>query len=296
VSGLPAELRAAYARCAAITRSHYENFQVVSWFVPRRLRPGFWAVYAFCRGVDDLGDEYPGDREAALDAWEAELRRCWGGRPTRPEFLALQDAIRRYELPAEPFFRLVEANRRDQRVHRYATFAELRAYTACSADPVGRLVLALWGIRDPGLARLSDETCTALQLTNFWQDMARDAAQGRLYVPLEDLARFGLTEDEVLGGRPDRERLAALLAFEGERTRTLFRRGAALEARVPPRLALQLRLYRLGGTAVLDALERQGWDPFARRPTVGGRQKLVIALRALRAGGAARALWGGASR
>ena len=277
---VPAGLRDDYAHCARVAR-HYENFTVASRVLPAAMRPHLFALYAYCRGVDDLGDEHGGDRLAALAAWEEELDRCFGGgEPRAPAFRALRATIRRFALPRQPFADLIEANRLDQRKRAYATFADLRGYCRLSADPVGQLVLALFGIRDAARTGLSDATCTALQLANFWQDVGRDLDAGRLYLPLEDLERFGCQRADV-----ERRRAAPplrrLMAFEVERTRALFASGAALETRVPPRLGLQLRLYRLGGTAVLDALERQGYDPFVRRPRVGAAGKLRVALRAL---------------
>jgi squalene synthase HpnC len=280
VRGVPPELRPAYARCGWLAARHYENFTVASRLVPGALRPHLWALYAYCRGVDDLGDEHGGDRLQALAEWEQELRRCYAGGPRRPEFRALEHTIRRFDLPAEPFLALIEANRRDQDPRPYETFAELRGYCACSADPVGRLVLALWGFRDARRQSLSDDVCTALQLTNFWQDLGADLARGRLYVPLEDLRRFDLSVDDLLRRKAD-GRVRALLAFEVERTRRLFERGSALEALVSPRLRLQLRLYRLGGEAVLAALEGQGFDPFRRRPALGRGAKAAVGLGAL---------------
>jgi squalene synthase HpnC len=278
---VPHGLARDFALCARVAARHRENFTVASRLAPAGLRPHMHALYAFCRGVDDLGDEFPGDRPAALDAWEAELRRCYGGRPERPEFRALQETIRRFDLPPEPFFRLIEANRRDQVQRRYRTFSELREYCACSAEPVGRLVLALWGYRDAVRQRLSDATCTGLQLANFWQDIGQDLEKrDRCYLPLEDLERFGLAVEDLRQGRAG-GRLRALMAFEVERARRLLARGSGLEPLVPGRLAFQLRLYRLGGEAVLRALERQGLDPLARRPAVGWAERAAIALRAL---------------
>ncbi|GGI98292.1 squalene synthase HpnC [Alicyclobacillus cellulosilyticus] len=276
-------LEEAYQYCAQVTR-HYENFQVVSRFVPRALRPHFCALYAYCRGVDDLGDEWQGDRLQALAEWERQLRLCFTGQPDALVFVALQDTIRRFDLPEEPFLRLIEANRRDQTVHRYHTWEELRDYCRCSADPVGRLVLALFGYRDEERQRLSDDICTALQLVNFLQDVGRDLEMGRIYLPLSDLAQFGTSVEELLHdyrrGRMN-PRLRRCIAFECERAEALFRSGARLERMVPFRLSLQLRLYRLGGQAVLQALRRQGYDPFLRRPTVGPAAKAWLACRAL---------------
>jgi squalene synthase HpnC len=276
---LPPELRQDYARCAQIAR-HAENFTVASRVLPRGLRAHLTAIYAYCRGVDDLGDTYTGDRLAALAAWERQLDDCFAGHPRTPVFRALAHTVERFQLPQQPFLDLITANRMDQQRRHYATFADLRAYCRCSAEPVGRLVLALFGIRGADAAAQSDDTCTALQLTNFWQDLGSDLARGRLYLPLEDMERFGLRPQDLprAGARPA---LRRLLAFEVARTRALFRSGAALEARVPWRLGLQLRLYRLGGEAVLGALERQGLDPLTRRPHLGAAAKAAVALRAV---------------
>lgn len=276
----PLELRAAYAECLRLAERHYENFTVASRLLPPRLRPHLAAIYAFCRRVDDLGDELAGDRLAALDAWEAELDRCFDGRPETPTFCALQHTVATFALPREPFARLIAANRRDQRQHAYATFTDLLSYCECSANPVGRLVLALYGYRDEERARLSDATCTALQLTNFWQDAGQDARRGRIYVPLEDLARHGCAPDDLLQAHAH-PGLRRLFAFQVRRTRALFARGAPLERLVPLRLAVQLRMYRLGGLAVLDALARQGYDPLRRRPVLRPTDKARVAARAL---------------
>ena len=183
-------LAQAYAHCRRIALGHYENFPVVSWLLPRELRPHIFALYAYCRGVDDLGDKSEGDRLALLDDWEAELRRCYDGSPSDARFVALADTIRRFDIPPEPFLRLIEANRRDQRTNRYQTFDELLDYCTYSANPVGRLVLYVFGYRDEERARLADSTCTALQLANFWQDVRRDLKMGRVYIPLGDMAWF----------------------------------------------------------------------------------------------------------
>jgi squalene synthase HpnC len=249
-----------------------------------------YAVYAYCRGVDDLGDEATGDRLALLDGWEAELRRCYDGEPAQPAFLALQETIRRFDIPPEPFVRLIEANRADQRTGRYASYADLLAYCENSANPVGHLVLHLFGYRDAERRRLSDATCTALQLTNFWQDVRRDLEMGRLYIPLEDLERFAYSESDLLARRSNAA-FRALMAFQVGRTRDLFREGLALIPRVRGRLRLDLRLFSLGGLAVLDAIERMDYDVLNRRPKLSRPRKAALFLRGLlplpvRAGGA----------
>ncbi|WP_067847062.1 squalene synthase HpnC [Alicyclobacillus mali (ex Roth et al. 2021)] len=284
MGSVPVELRGDFEVCRRLTRSHYENFSVVSLFVPRHLRPHFYSVYAFCRGVDDLGDEYAGDRMAALDAYEEELRRAFAGEATTPAFRALQFTIDTCNLPMEPFLRLIEANRRDQRKHTYETWEDLRDYCRYSADPVGRLVLGIFGCLDDERARLSDATCTALQVANHMQDIDRDLALDRIYVPRADLEQFGATLDDIRARRAT-DGVRRCIALEVDRAQALFDEGRRLESLVPPRLARQLKLYRLGGEAILAAIRRQDHNPFAGRPVVSGRQKLRIALSVL-AGGA----------
>lgn len=276
---IPSDLEEDFAHCERVARGHYENFSVVTRLVPASLRPHICAVYAFCRGVDDLGDEWVGDRLAALDEWETQLTQAYDGEPVHPVFRALRESIRRFGLCREDFLALVEANRRDQRPSRYETFADLREYCRHSAEPVGRLVLSLFGCRDEHRDSLSDDTCTALQIANFLQDLDRDVAHGRFYIPEEDLNRFGCSRAD-LERRRISEPLRDCIRYELERTAQLFASGARLETLVPRRLGLQLRLYRLGGEAILAALRRQGYDPFLRRPTVEAGRKAWIALRA----------------
>ena len=270
----------AFAYCRKVALGHYENFSVVSWLLPRVLRPHMYAVYAYCRGVDDLGDEAGGDRLALLDDWEAELRRCYDGTPRDIRFVALRETIQTFDIPPEPFQRLIEANRRDQTVSRYRTFAELQEYCTYSANPAGHLVLYLFGYRDDERRRLSDATCTALQLANFWQDVSRDLEKGRIYIPLDDMERFGYSEAELLARR-DNESFRRLIAFQVQRTRGLFREGLRLVPRVRGRLRLDLRLFSLGGLAALDAIERMDYDVLSRRPTVSKARKALLALRGL---------------
>jgi squalene synthase HpnC len=273
-------LAEAYAYCRRQATSHYENFTIVSWLLPRALRPHMYAVYAYCRGVDDLGDEAPGDRMGLLDEWEAELSRCYQGAARRPEFIALQETVRRFDIPREPFLRLIEANRMDQRINRYRTYEDLLAYCESSADPVGHLVLYLFGYRDEERRRLSDATCTALQLTNFWQDVRRDMEKGRIYIPLADMERFGYGEADLQALRFD-ERFRDLMAYQVRRTRGLFRRGLDLIPMVRGRLRLDLKLFSLGGLAVLDAIEACGYDTLGRRPELSRARKALLALRGL---------------
>ncbi|MBI4308367.1 MAG: squalene synthase HpnC, partial [Chloroflexi bacterium] len=275
-----ASLEQAYIVCERLARSHYENFNVVTGLLPRSLRRPMFAVYAFCRATDDLGDEAPGDRLALLQAWEEDLRRCYGDTPRHPYLIALQDTVRTYDIPIKPFLKLIEANRMDQRVHRYRTYADLLHYCEHSANPVGRMVLYVFGHRDVECQRLSDCTCTALQLANFWQGVRQDYERGRIYLPLEDMARYGCTEDALARGVLD-GRFQALMRFEVERARELFARGQALVPMVSRDLRVDLKLFTLGGLAILDAIERQGYDVFSREPRVPKARRFWLVFRAL---------------
>lgn len=276
-SAAPVPLREAYEWCRAYARRHQENFTVVSWFLPADLRPHFFALYAFCRWTDDLGDEAHGDRLALLDEWEREFRACLEGRREQPLFVALGGTIDRYSIPAEPFLRLIEANRMDQRTTRFESYADLLEYCEHSATPVGRMVLAVLGYRDEARGRLADATCIGLQLANFWQDVSVDLQKGRVYIPQEDLRRFGYTERELRTGAVNDE-FRALMRFEVERARELFRRGRALEELVDRRARLDVRLFRLGGEAVLDAIEAANYDVLSRRPRVPKWKKAWLAM------------------
>jgi len=257
-----------------------ENFTVASWLLPRALRKHMYAVYAYCRGVDDLGDEANGDRLALLDEWERELLACYEGEPVDIRFIALQRTIRRFDIPPEPFLRLIEANRRDQRVQRYATFGDLLEYCSYSANPVGELVLHLFGYRDEKRRRLSDATCTALQLTNFWQDVGRDLDKGRVYIPQWDMERFGYSEADLMERRHSPQ-FRRLMIFQVERTRAYFEEGLELVPLVSGRLRFDLRLFSLGGLAVLEAIERMDYDVLRKRPALSGVQKALVAVRGL---------------
>jgi phytoene synthase len=261
-------IRAAYAECRRLARRHYENFPVASRLVPRDKRDALAAIYAFARYADDLADE-PGveGRLEKIAAWRELLRECFSGQVDHPVFLALHDSVRRFHLSFENFEDLLRAFESDVRVNRHRDFSSLLAYCACSANPVGRLVLELFGHRESELLALSDCICTALQLTNFWQDVALDFERDRIYLPLEDLQRFNYTLDDLRAGRVD-ERWHELLKLEIARTRQLFEQGKALPHRVVPELRLQLRLTWLGGMAVLRKIESVGYDVFRRRPSL----------------------------
>jgi squalene synthase HpnC len=246
-------------------RARGENFPVASLAFPRELRPHIRALYSYARLVDILGDELEGGpdaRLAALDELERQVDAAYTGAPTWPVLVELQPTIRRFDLPREPFLRLIEANRMDQRVHDYPTWADVKEYCVHSADPCGRLVLGVLGRLDDATAvALSDDVCTGLQLVNFLQDVPRDLALGRIYLPAEDRRRFGVTELD----RPSPE-LTELLAFEAERARGLLASGAPLGRRIGGRVGRAVAAFAQGGLAAVDAVERARFDVFTRRP------------------------------
>jgi squalene synthase HpnC len=243
-------------------RAQGENFPVASLLFPRPLRPHIRALYCYARLVDMLGDEVDGDRLAALDELEREVEACYTGSPSWPVMEQLQPTIREFELPREPFLRLLEANRMDQRIAEYETWDELKHYCVHSADPCGRLVLGvLRRADDAELVAASDDVCTGLQLVNFLQDVPRDLKLGRIYLPAGDRRRFG---DPPLD-RPGEE-LRALLRFESARAESLLKAGETLRARIGGRLGLAVGMFARGGLAALDTLESAGWDVFTQRP------------------------------
>src|ERR1043166_4917737 len=225
----PPSLTEAQQYCERLARSHYENFSVASWFLPSRLRQHFFNVYAYCRISDDLGDEV-GDPQASLqllDQWESELDACYRGDPRHPVFVALHETITKLDIPRDPFANLLKAFRQDQTVTRYQTFDDLLGYCLNSANPVGHLVLYLCGYRDAERQKLSDYTCTALQLANFWQDVAVDYAKGRIYLPLDSMAKFGVSEQDIAERRATPQ-FRELMKFEVVRARKWFQRGLLL--------------------------------------------------------------------
>src|SRR5713226_6496518 len=261
---------------------HYENFNVVSWLLPRRLHQHFYNVYAYCRWADDLGDEIPEAARALelLAWWENELRRCYDGRPAHPVFVALEGTVREFDLPLTPFLDLLFAFREDQTVHRYATWEDVLGYCRYSANPVGRLVLYLCGYRDAERQQLSDSTCTALQLANFWQDVARDLDKDRIYIPLDLLAAHGLAAEDLLARRFD-ARYVALMKDLIARTRPLFAAGLPLARQVPPELRVDIELFSRGGLAVFDAIEAIGYNTLEHRPALSRAKQVRLLGRAL---------------
>jgi squalene synthase HpnC len=272
----------ARAWCRQLAESHYENFHVATWFLPKPLRPHFHSIYAYCRISDDLGDEV-GDRSVALallDLWGRELDACYEGRARHPVFVALAETIRACNIPKEPFADLLVAFRQDQTVTRYATMDEVLGYCHYSANPVGRLVLYACGEVSEENFRLSDATCSALQLANFWQDVRVDFAKDRVYLPQDDMLRFGVSDETIAAGVATPE-FRALLRYEADYARSLFERGLPLIARVNRDLALDLDLFSRGGLEILRAIERRGYDVLSARPSISKRTKLALAMRAL---------------
>jgi squalene synthase HpnC len=269
------------AYCERLAKSHYENFSVATWFLPERLRPHFYSVYAYCRISDDLGDEV-GDPQKSLlllDEWEAELDACYDGDPRHPVFVALRETIRACDVPKQPFADLLKAFRQDQRVVRYETFDDLLGYCRYSADPVGRLVLYICGYRDAERQALSDYTCTALQLANFWQDISVDYAKGRIYLPLEDLRRFRVAESDI-AQKQNTPAFCEMMKFEVERARDWFRQGLPLIGKVNRELAIDLDLFSRGGLEILNAIEQQGFAVLGNRPAISKSRKLGLVARA----------------
>ncbi len=261
---------------------HYENFHIASWLLPRRLHQPFYNVYAYCRWADDLGDEVASASRALelLDWWERELELCYQGRPAHPVFVALAPTVRAFDIPAEPFRHLLIAFRQDQTVHRYQSWDDLLGYCRNSANPVGQLVLYLCGYRDRERQQLSDATCTALQLANFWQDVSRDLGKGRIYIPIEVLERHGLAVTDIESRRFD-PRYAALMKDLIARTRELFKEGSALPSHVDAFLRVDLELFSQGGLAVLAAIEAMGYNTLEHRPAIGPAQRARLLARAV---------------
>jgi squalene synthase HpnC len=272
----------ARAWCKQLAESHYENFHVATWFLPEALRPHFHAIYAYCRISDDLGDEV-GDCSAALallDLWGRELDACYEGHARHPVFVALAETIRACSIPKEPFADLLVAFRQDQTVTRYRSMRDVLEYCRYSANPVGRLVLYTCGYCDEERFRLSDATCSALQLANFWQDVRDDFTKGRVYLPQEDMQRFGVSDQTLVQGVAT-PAFRALLDYEVDFARRLFEEGLPLIGMVGRDLAVDLDLFRRGGLEILRAIERRDYDVLTARPAISKRTKLALALRAL---------------
>ncbi len=277
------ELQAAYAECRRLARRHYENFPTASYLVPRDRRDALAAVYAFARYADDVADE-PGveNRLEKLADWRAKLDASYAGKIDHPVFLALHDSAERFQLSRQNFENLLTAFESDVVTSRHPNFDSLLTYCTCSANPVGRLVLELFGYHDAHLFELSDHICTGLQLANFWQDVAIDFSRDRIYLPQEDMARFNYSLDDLRAQRCD-GRWQEMMALEIARTREFFERGRNLPEEVQPKLRTQLRLTWLGGTEILSKLEAVSYDIFHRRPSLSKWDFLRLYFRARRA-------------
>ncbi len=278
--GCSAEEAQKYTRWLAI--HHYENFSVVSWLLPKELHQHFYNVYAYCRWADDLGDEVPDPNRALelLHWWEHELNACYEGKPSHAVFVALRETIIAKDIPKQPFADLLKAFRQDQTVKRYPNWDAVLGYCVSSANPVGRLVLYLCGYRDEQRQLLSDATCTALQLANFWQDVSRDLDIGRIYIPFDAAAAHGLSESDIVERRFD-DRYVLLMKDLIARTRALFAEGQPLAKMVDGRLSVDLEMFTRGGLAVLDAIEAMGYDTLHHRPAVSKLKQAGLLGRAL---------------
>jgi squalene synthase HpnC len=265
---------AAQVPAAVMSQAQHENFPVASLVLPRRIRSHLLAVYGFARLVDDAGDEAPGDRLALLDAIEADLQRVWGGRPQNALIARLQPTVEACNLDIDPFRRLIEANRRDQVVTRYETFEELLGYCALSANPVGELVLRIFGLASEERLRLSDKVCSALQLIEHWQDVGEDYRAGRIYLPAEDFIRYGVRERD-LACQCASSQLRALMAFEVTRAWALLREGAPLVRMLPGRCSFAVAGFVSGGRSALRAIERANYDVLGKRTRASLVQRAV---------------------
>jgi squalene synthase HpnC len=276
----PLDESLAYTRWLAT--HHYENFQIVSFLLPKRLHQDFYNVYAFCRWADDLGDEIGDTAESLrlLKWWREELHAMYAGESGHPVFVALAGTVARHQLPIEPFDDLITAFQQDQTVTRYANFEELFRYCRYSANPVGRLVLGLCGYRDAARHELSDATCTALQLANFWQDVTFDWAKDRVYLPLDVLARHGSSVDAIATRRFD-QNFRAAMKESVDVARGLFLKGLPLAGQVDRRLAIDLELFSRGGMKVLEKIERQDYNVLAARPAISKVERVGLLLSAI---------------
>jgi len=278
----------AYTRWLAT--HHYENFHVVSWLLPKRLHQDFYNVYSYCRWADDLGDEIGDTAESLrlLAWWRDELRAMYAGETRHPVFVALRGTVERYSIPQQPFDDLIRAFEQDQTVTRYRSWEELFGYCKCSANPVGRLVLYLCGYSDAARQQLSDATCTALQLANFWQDVTVDWEKDRVYLPLDVLARHGSSVEEI-AARRFTPAFRAAMQDAVECARKLFLEGLPLTGMVDRRLAVDIELFSRGGMRVLDKIAAQDYDVLARRPAISKTERVWILLGTLARAALARA-------
>ncbi len=277
-------LAEAQAWCHDLATSHYENFHVATFFLPRKVRPHFESIYAYCRVADDLGDEVadPAVATRLLDTWLSMLDECYDtpARSVHPVFVALHETIRETAVPRQLFADLVHAFKMDQVRLTHNSWDELLEYSHYSANPVGRLVLWVCGYEQESLALLSDKVCTALQLANFWQDVVEDAERGRRYIPTEDMLYFGIEEGQI-EGRVFTPQFRAMIEGLVLRTRAMLREGGAISSHVDRDLAITLNLFRKGGDAILDGITSQNFDVLRGRPVVSRMKKVSLLAGAL---------------
>jgi len=278
-SKAPVSLDAAYQFCARLAKSHYENFTVASWLMPPAMRKHMYAIYAYSRIADDFADE---DHDLAkLDEWEHELDLAYAGMPRHPVFVALADTVARFDIPREPFADLLVAFRSDVDFKGFETIDDLLGYSRYSANPVGRLVLYLFGYRDSERQHLSDLVCSGLQLANFWQDVAIDLRKERIYLPRQDMARFGVTAEDLHRRIAD-DKFIALLQYEVSVARAMLLEGGNLHGKVDHRLSRDILMFAGGGLAILRAIENVGFDVFNHRPKLGKGDYLKLGWNAFR--------------
>lgn len=273
------DLAASYEFCARLAKSHYENFTIASWLMPREMRPHMYAIYAYARMADDFADEH--HDLAMLDQWERELDAAYAGTARHPVFIALAETVRRFDIPRAPFKDLLTAFRSDVDFKGFETLEDLLDYSRYSANPVGQLVLYLFGYRDADLQRLSDLVCTGLQLANFWQDVAVDLGMGRIYIPRRDLERFGVTAGDLAAHKSSRE-FVELMRHEVGVARAMLIEGGELHRHVDTRLRRDILMFAGGGLAILRAIERIGFDVLHERPALTKLDYLKLGWNALR--------------
>lgn len=284
-SSPPLPLAEAEAYCRRLAQSHYENFPVASWFLPRHLHQHFFNVYAYCRWADDLGDETgnPAQSLQLLRWWESELDRCFAGQADHPVFIALMPTIQRFSIPREPFANLISAFIQDQSIRQYESMDQLVDYCRRSADPVGRIVLALCERFTPENASYSDSICTGLQLANFWQDVKRDSEIGRTYIPREIREKFGYSADDLKQHRTTAGFIEMMRSLVADARQRLLQ-GEPLIARMPGRLQIDIDLFQQGGLLILKGIERIQYRVWDQRPTVSKFDLALAGLGALTRG------------
>jgi len=272
-----------YQYCEQIAHSHYENFPVASWFIPKSMRKYVWAIYAFARTADDFADEPGYSRAERLDnlaQWDQFLGECYSGNPTHRIFAALADTVERFQIPIELFQNLLTAFKSDVTVNRYETFDQVLEYCRNSANPIGRLMMLLFNYRSESLLQRSDNICTALQLANFWQDVSVDLEKDRIYVPMEDVREYGYSEEQLLRCMFT-EQFRSLMAFEVRRTAELFVEGHPLLSQVGKDLSFELKLTWNGGTTILQKIHRQNYNVLKKRPALGTWDKVSLLFRSI---------------